>query len=132
MLDIFKKNHEEQPTEQQQIPEAPPQVEQIPSPEPQITEELHVENPQPEETQKKVEDNLPVTLETLKVEETELLDQKSQLLNIEERLRRKTLEEIEKTRERINGLRTEIPELKQKCEKFAKALEIPVYNTSSD
>jgi DNA-binding HxlR family transcriptional regulator len=66
----------------------------------------------------------------LKQEDSFLLSQKEQLVSIGEQLRLKMLEEIEKTKQRISELKTEIPELKQKCEIFAKTLEIPVYNTS--
>jgi hypothetical protein len=72
---------------------------------------------------------LTTTLETLKQEENLLLNQKQQLESIGEQLRLRKLEEIEKKKQGINALKTEIPELKQKCESLAKALEIPVYNT---
>ena len=124
MLDRFKRNQEEHPSEEQEIPVQP---QEVPTQEP---EQLEVN--QPLEEQKTTEESLPTTLETLKQEENALLDQKTQLLSIEERLRLKTLEEIEKTKQRINGLKVDIPELKQKCESFAKALEIPVYNVNAD
>ena len=126
MLDIFKKNQGEHPQEEE-IP-VQPQTQETPTQEP---EQLEANQPL-EEPQNTAEESLPTTLETLKQEESTLLDQKTQLLSIEERLRLKTLEEIEKTKQRINGLKAEIPELKQKCESFAKALEIPVYNVHAD
>ena len=140
MLDIFKKPHEEQPEEQKEIvaepevePEAPqeptipveesaPELESQPEPEPQVESmEMPV-----------VEENLQMTLQSLKEEELALMTQKTELLSIEEKLRLKTAEEIENTRQRIESLKSEIPELKQKCEGLAKALEIPVYNTPAD
>jgi predicted RNase H-like nuclease (RuvC/YqgF family) len=126
-LDIFKKNQEEHPPEEQVIPVQPE------TPEASTKEPEQHEADQPlKEPQNIAEESLSTTLETLKREESTLLDQKTQLLSIEERLRLKTLEEIEKTKQRISGLKTEIPELKQKCESFAKALEIPVYNVNAD
>ena len=134
MLDIFKRNQEgQQPAE----PETPKEPE-VPV---QVQEEAHVaqeapqaaetqETPPVEEVQQKVDDDLTGLLETLKHEETSLLGQKQQLVSIGEQLRLKTLEEIEKTQQRISSLKNEIPELKQKCEVMAKVLEIPVYNTS--
>ena len=125
MLDIFKKNQGEHQPEEQETPE---QTQEAPTQEP---EQLEANQPL-EEPQNTGEESLPTTLETLKQEESTLQDQKTQLLSIEERLRLKTLEEIEKTKQRINGLKAEIPELKQKCESFARALEIPVYNVNAD
>src|SRR3972149_2092494 len=127
MLDIFKKNQGEHLAEEQEIP-VQPQTQEAPTQEPEQLEA----NQRLEEPQNTAEESLPSTLETLKQEESTLLDQKTQLLSIEERLRLKTLEEIEKTKQRISGLKVEIPELKQKCESFAKALEIPVYNVHVD
>jgi len=127
MPDIFKKNQEEHLPEEQEIP-VQPETQEASTQEPEQLEA----NQNLEEPQNTAEESLPTTLETLKQEESTLLDQKTQLLSIEERLRLKTLEEIEKTKRRISGLKAEIPELKQKCESFANALEIPVYNVHVD
>jgi predicted RNase H-like nuclease (RuvC/YqgF family) len=70
-------------------------------------------------------DYLP-TLEALDGEERSLLAQKAQLLNIEETLRQKIRDEIEAKKHRIENLKNEIPELKQRCEALAKVLDIPV------
>ena len=72
------------------------------------------------------EENLLSVLETLGGEEQSLLQEKSQLLDIEEKLRLKIREEIEAKKHRIENLKNEIPELKQRCEALAKALDIPV------
>lgn len=98
MLDIFKKPDEEQNNGEQNIV-AP------------------CEN---------TEENMLATLEALGGEERLLLAEKSQLLNMEETLRQKIIDEIEIKRHRIENLRYEIPELKQRCEALAKALDIPV------
>lgn len=71
-------------------------------------------------------ENVLAMLEALGGEEQELLTEKSQLLNMEETLRQKIIEEIEIKRNRIELLKQEIPELKQRCEVLAKALDIPV------
>ena len=132
MLDIFKRNNEEgQPADEPEAPEEPEvpvQVQEVK--EAANTQEVPQEPKITEEPQANAEENLTTTLETLKQEESFLLRQKQQLVSIGEQLRLRTLEEIEKTKQRINALKTEIPDLKQKCESLAKTLEIPVYNTS--
>ena len=65
-------------------------------------------------------------LEALGGEERTLIAEKSQLLNMEETLKQRIIEEIEIKRHRIENLKYEIPELKQRCEALAKALDIPV------
>jgi predicted RNase H-like nuclease (RuvC/YqgF family) len=65
-------------------------------------------------------------LEALNGEEKSLLAEKSQLLNMEETLRQKIRNEIEAKKYRIENLKNEIPELKQRCEALAKVLNIPV------
>jgi uncharacterized small protein (DUF1192 family) len=143
MLDIFKRNQEGQPPAEQapKEPEVPVQVQEeahVAEEAPQTqevqqaaeTQEAPQESAPVEEAKPKVDDDLTVLLETLKHEETALLSQKEQLVSIGEQLRLKTVDEIEKTKERITSLKTEIPELKQKCEVMAKVLEIPVYNTA--
>ena len=124
MLDIFKKNQEDHPKEEKEAI-AEQQVQPEPPQEPTIPVEL-------EEQPKINENDLMAMLQTLKEEETTLLTQKTELLTIEEKLRLKTMEEIESTKRRIESLKTEIPELKQKCEGLAKTLEIPVYNSAAD
>jgi hypothetical protein len=140
VLDIFKKPHEEQPEEQKPAepePQMQPEISESPQEEtiPVEPEAEPVVQPEPEPEPlelPKVEEPLPITLESLKQEELSLLNQKTELLTIEEQLRLKTVEEIEMTKQRIASLKLEIPELKQKCEGLAKALEIPVYNTPAD
>jgi predicted RNase H-like nuclease (RuvC/YqgF family) len=72
------------------------------------------------------DENILSMLETLGDEEQELLSEKSQLENMEETLKQKILDEIEVKRHRIENLKYEIPELKQRCEALAKVLNIPV------
>jgi predicted RNase H-like nuclease (RuvC/YqgF family) len=72
------------------------------------------------------EENLLSVLEALGGEEQSLLQEKSQLAAMEEVLRQKIRDEIEAKKHRIEDLKNEIPELKQRCEALAKALDIPV------
>jgi hypothetical protein len=140
MLDIFKRSHEEGQTtdgpQSPQEPEVPVQVQDAQEAAeaketPQEQQAPQEPAPAPvEEGQPKIDPDLTNLLEILKQEENSLLGQKQQLVSIGEQLRQKTLDEIEKTKMRISSLKTEIPELKQKCESMAKVLEIPVYNTS--
>ena len=99
MLDIFKKfdGEEEQKTE--------------------------INNTEPCENR---EENLLTLMETLGGEEQALLEEKAQLANMEEQLQFNLREEIEAKKHRIENLKNEIPELKQRCEALAKALDIQV------
>jgi predicted RNase H-like nuclease (RuvC/YqgF family) len=72
------------------------------------------------------EENILSMLEALGGEEKQLLAEKTQLLNMEETLRQKIQDEIEIKRNRIENLKYEIPELRQRCETLAKVLNIPV------
>jgi predicted RNase H-like nuclease (RuvC/YqgF family) len=65
-------------------------------------------------------------LEELGGEEQVLLAERAQLVNTEETLRQKVREEINIRRSKIENLKHEIPELKQRCETLAKALDMPV------
>jgi hypothetical protein len=84
-------------------------------------EELNIQEPYQSE-----EEKILSMLEALGGEEQALLAEKSQLVNMEETLRHRVREEIEIKRHRIENLKHEIPELKQRCEVLAKALDIPV------
>jgi hypothetical protein len=139
MIDAFKKSNEERHTLEVQIPlepESPFQTVQ------EAQENTQAKPTSPEETtveevtvveevkEHNVQENLTELLEALKQEESSLVSQKEQLVSIGEQLRLRTLDEIGKTKARISGLKSEIPDLKQKCEVMAKALQIPVCNTS--
>jgi predicted RNase H-like nuclease (RuvC/YqgF family) len=115
MFDIFKKPDEEQNSEEQC----------------EIIEENYKEENQSEATNtqepfENTEENILSTLEALEGEERLLLAEKSQLLNMEETLKQRIKDEIEIKRHRIENLKYEIPELKQRCEALAKVLNIPV------
>ena len=94
MLDIFKKDAEEQKNPEQQS---------------EIREE-----------------NVLSMLKALEEEESSLMQEKSQLVDMEEMLRLKAREEIEAKKRRIDELKNEIPELKQRCENLAKMLDTQV------
>jgi predicted RNase H-like nuclease (RuvC/YqgF family) len=120
MFDMLKKLDDEQNNGEQNIPEQRPNL-----------EETHEETNQNEEMKtqepfEKTEADVLATLEALGGEERLLLAEKSQLLNMEETLKQRITDEIEIKRHRIENLRYEIPELKQRCEALAKALDIPV------
>ena len=75
---------------------------------------------------KRNEQNVFSMLETLLAEEKELLNQKNQLLDLEETLKKRVINEIQAKEIKINNLQVEIPELKQRLKDLAKTLKIPV------
>jgi hypothetical protein len=75
---------------------------------------------------KRNEETVLSILKSLSEEENELLLEKDQLLDVEETLKKRIINEIKTKKSRILDLQTEIPELKQRIEDLAKVLEIPV------
>jgi predicted RNase H-like nuclease (RuvC/YqgF family) len=65
-------------------------------------------------------------LKNLSGEEKELMIEKNKLLDMEEILKKRIIQEIESKKSRILELQMEIPEVKQRIEFLAKILEIPV------
>jgi hypothetical protein len=65
-------------------------------------------------------------LKNLSSEEKELMLEKNKLLDMEETLKKRIIQEIETKKSRIFDLQIEIPEVKQRIEFLAKILEIPV------
>ena len=114
MFDIFKKLDDEQNNGEQNIAEQCENLEEN-------REEMKTQEPF-----EKTEADVLATLEALGGEERLLLAEKSQLMSMEETLKQRISDEIEVKRHRIENLRYEIPELKQRCEALAKALDIPV------
>jgi predicted RNase H-like nuclease (RuvC/YqgF family) len=110
VFDVFKKPNEEQNT-----------AEPCENIEENQSEEMNTQEPF-----ENTEENDLSTLEALGGEERSLLAEKSQLLNMEKTLKQRIRDEIEIKRHRIENLKYEIPELKQRCEALAKALDIPV------
>ena len=121
MFDIFKKPEEEQDyveveaTETNEISEVT-----------EIPKEKQNEEAKTQEPFESAEADLLDMLMTLGGEERTLIAEKSQLLDMEETLKQKIMDEIEVKRHKIENLKYEIPELKQRCEALAKALDIPV------
>jgi predicted RNase H-like nuclease (RuvC/YqgF family) len=120
VFDVFKKLEEEQNNEEQNTAEPCENLEENYEEENQ-GEEVTVQMPLGN-----IEADVLSTLEALGGEERSLLAEKSQLLNMEETLKQRIRDEIEVKRHRIENLKYEIPELKQRCETLAKVLDIPV------
>jgi hypothetical protein len=123
MFDVFKKPDEEQNNGEQNATEPIENLEQ-PSTEEKPSQETNTQSPQaPLEN---TEGDMLSMLEALGGEERTLVAEKSQLVTMEENLRQKIIDEIEVKRHRIENLKYEIPELRQRCEALAKALDIPI------
>jgi len=120
MFDILKKLDEEQKNGEQNIAETRENIEE------NNKEENKSEKMNTQEPLEKTEADILSTLEKVEGEEQLLLAEKSQLLKMEEKLRQRIKDEIEIKRHRIENLKYEIPELKQRCEALAKVLDIPV------
>ena len=120
MFDIFKKPDDEQTNGEQEATEPTEKVEEP------VKEEEQTKKAETQEPFEPAEAKLLAKLEELGGQERTLIAEKSQLLDMEETLRQKILDEIEVKRHSIENLKYEIPELKQRCEALAKALDIPV------
>jgi hypothetical protein len=121
VFDIFKKPDDEQNNVEQET------TEPIENYEENVKEEKQSEKIDTKEPFEPTEADMLSTLESLGGEERTLIAEKSQLLDMEETLRQKIIDEIEVKRLSIENLKYEIPELKQRCEALAKALDIPVH-----
>ena len=75
---------------------------------------------------KRNEETVFSILESLSNKEKKLSKEKDQILDVEESLKKRIINEIETKKDRILDLQTEIPEVKQRIEELAKLLEIPV------
>ena len=71
-------------------------------------------------------DTMIATLESLREQTSVLRAEKARMIESEEQLRVKVETEIEAQKHNVEGLKAEIPVLKQKCEKLASLLQIPV------
>ncbi|MBN1358074.1 hypothetical protein JW988_04820 [Candidatus Bathyarchaeota archaeon] len=123
MFDVFKKPNEGQNNGEQNASEPIENLEQ-PYTEEKPSQEANKQRIQ-EPFENKESDMLSL-LESLGGEERTLVAEKSQLVTMEENLRQKIIDEIEVKRHRIENLKYEIPELRQRCEALAKALDIPI------
>lgn len=120
MFDRFKKPEEEQNDLEQEPTDPTDDLKET------AEEEKQSEETSTQEPFEPAEADMLAMLEALGGEERTLIAEKSQLLNTEETLRQKIKDEIEVKRHRIENLKYEIPELKQRCEALAKALDIPI------
>ncbi len=77
-------------------------------------------------------EQLRTTIETLNVEVQKMLLEKSELMNTEEMLKRKIRAEIEIKKAKLDYLKHEIADLKQRCELLGKALDTEIYEQSSN
>ena len=118
MFDVFKKQDEEQNNMEQESKETNENL--------TVEEETQTKKTDIQEPFEHAEAELLATLEELGGEERVLIAEKTQLLDMEETLRQKILDEINVKRHSIENLKYEIPELKERCENLAKALDIPV------
>ena len=121
MFDIFKKPEEEQDYVEVEATETNEISEVTEAPKEKQNEEAKTQEPF-----ESAEADLLDMLMTLGGEERTLIAEKSQLLDMEETLKQKIMDEIKVKMHKIENLKYEIPELKQRCEALAKALDIPV------
>lgn len=92
-----------------------------------LTKSLRLKNKEkPDGKIKRNEQTVFSMLETLIEEEKELLNQKNQLLDMEETLKKRIIDEIEAKKTKVAYLQNELPTIKQRCEQLAKVLEIPI------
>jgi predicted RNase H-like nuclease (RuvC/YqgF family) len=120
MFDILKKLNENQDGAELDTEEPYANAEE------NISEENPSEELKTQEPYQSEEEKILSMLETLGGEEQALLTEKSQLVNMEETLKQQIREEIEIKRHRIENLKHEIPELKQRCEVLSKALNVSI------
>jgi predicted transcriptional regulator len=91
----------------------------------EITQTNHTEIESP--SNKVSISELIATLKNLKEEEKQLLIQRKELQATENDLRNQAITEIENKKKALNGLKSEIAFLQNKCEELEQALGISVY-----
>jgi predicted RNase H-like nuclease (RuvC/YqgF family) len=126
MFDIFKKLDEDQNNGELNTEEPSENIEEKVTVEEPIKEESPNEEPNIQQPYQTEEEKVLAMLEELGGEEQALLAERTQLVNMETTLRQRIREEIKIRRSKIENLKHEIPELKQRCEALARALDIPV------
>jgi len=126
VFDIFKKLDENQDNGELNTEESCEKAELQVAVEEKISEEKPSEELDTREPYRSEEDKILSMLETLGGEEQALVTEKSQLVNMEETLKQQIIEEIEIKRHKIENLKHEIPELKQRCEALSKALNVSI------
>lgn len=126
MFDIFKKADEEQNNGELNVEEPCDVVEEKVTVEDSMLEENQSREVVTQEPYQTREESIISILMALVEEERTLLSERTQLANMEESLTQRARDEIEFKRHRIENLKHEIPEMKQRCEILAKALSIPI------
>jgi len=124
MFEMFKKPGEETGTESPSEPHIE-NTEEITNQTEYITPENPEPTPEPEPCQITKTNDL-TQLEELSREEQSLLEEKAQLTNIEVELWQKVSEEIDAKKQRIEGLKQEIPEIRKRCDALTQALNLPI------
>ena len=76
-----------------------------------------------EEKQSEIKEQALLELQKLKKEEAVLVEEKKNLISLQNKLRYKTREEIKKSKNNIETLRQEILDLKAQCEELQKSLQ---------
>lgn len=80
--------------------------------------------PQFQESSNSINDlDLLASLQRMNAEEQQLLENKQRLLAEEQNLRSKLVKKIDKKKAAINNLKTEIPDLINRCRELSQALE---------
>ncbi len=74
--------------------------------------------------------DLLAALQKMKAEEQELLEQKQRLLATEQNLHSKLIKEMDKKKTAINNLKTEIPDIINRCNDLSQALGALASETS--
>lgn len=91
-----------------------------------LNEDLEIQEDSTPSSLSTKNEELTALLEKLDAEEKLLMQEKTDLLSVEEQLTQKIKAEIEAKKSKIDGLKSEIPELRQKCEGLATVLGIQV------
>ena len=120
-MKIFKNDR---PVNASESPAVEPEIEPVAPQTVETQEQLTAKVPDIESPEN--EDTMIATLENLREQINALRVEKARIIESEEQLRVKIETEIESKKRNIEGLKAEIPVLKQRCEKLATLLQIPV------
>jgi len=113
---------------------SPPNVEKVSQKNdaPQTTDQTQkLTRPQIVKSPEAIDDlNLLASLQRIKTEEKELQEQKQKLQTKEKCLQSKLVEEIEKKKTDLDGLKSEISDIQGRCKELSQALGISSTNIS--
>jgi exonuclease VII large subunit len=124
MFDVFKKDPELELDETTLSPKAKTMPQKIETP--QTTDlSQQIECPQLIDSSNSTNNlDLLASLQKMKKEEQELQEQKQRLLTTEQTLHSKLIKEIDKKKTAINNLKTEIPDILNRCKELSQALDL--------